>query len=188
MSLQEMRWATMRLLFYTYLGFCLVSVVGGFLTFPIFSRTAFGSWRFWRYIESSPRLYLHGWKMSTLLLFGQNEGFMMSVPLRAPPHSSPPRELTVISPAWESGNSCGNCDLCCTKIKCPILDKKTGLCRGYDSFFWRYFNCGRFPSAEREIQYYGCEKWVMKPIGRKQFEGDSTGDLLGGDEPVTAID
>ena len=188
MSLQEMKWATQRLLFYSYLGFCLVTVVGGFLTFPIFSRTTFGDWRFWRYLDASPRTYLHGWKMSALMIFGKNEGFMMSVPLRSPPHSSPPRTMAYISPEWEFGSSCGTCDLCCTKINCPILDQKTGLCRGYDSFFWRYFNCGRFPSAQGEIDFYGCEKWRMKPARKPVYGEEPAGDILGSEEPVTASD
>jgi hypothetical protein len=36
------------------------------------------------------------------------------------------------------------------------------MCRGYDSFFWRYFNCGRYPTEQREIEYYLCNKWQFK--------------------------
>ncbi|MEE8434399.1 MAG: hypothetical protein V3S64_06380, partial [bacterium] len=45
----------------------------------------------------------------------------------------------------------------------PVLDYETGLCQGYDSFFWRYFNCGRYPSNQREIEFYLCNKWSLKP-------------------------
>ena len=44
---------------------------------------------------------------------------------------------------------------------CPLLDENLGLCRGHDSFYWRYFNCGRFPSVSAELDYYNCHKWVL---------------------------
>ena len=34
---------------------------------------------------------------------------------------------------------------------------------GYDSFYWRYFNCGRYPANQEEIDWYECPKWIMKP-------------------------
>ncbi len=44
---------------------------------------------------------------------------------------------------------------------------------GCESFFWRYFNCGRFPSQQSEIDYYGCPKWVVQ--GRPAYpEGFAT--------------
>ena len=188
MSVQEMKWATMRILFYSYLGFSLVTVIGGFVTFPIFSRVTFGTWRFWRYIHLSPALYFHGWKMFNLILFSENEGYMMSVPLTSPPMKEPRKDLTLLNPAWDFGSSCGECSQCCTQFQCPVLDKKTGLCRGYDSFFWRFFNCGRFPSAQNEIRFYNCNKWLMKPSGWKTYDEEPAGDLLGGEGPIGATD
>jgi hypothetical protein len=44
------------------------------------------------------------------------------------------------------------------------LDEERDRCRGYDSFYWRYFNCGRFPSNAEETHYYSCGKWrVIEP-------------------------
>jgi len=34
----------------------------------------------------------------------------------------------------------------------------------YDSFYWRYFNCGRYPAAQNQIDYYECPKWIMKEV------------------------
>jgi hypothetical protein len=49
---------------------------------------------------------------------------------------------------WPHGDSCGDCSNCCKPggHACPLLDKEQRRCRGYDSFYWRYFNCGRYSS------------------------------------------
>jgi hypothetical protein len=89
-------------------------------------------------------------------------GFMLDVPLTAPPLSEPAPSRVKLNPNWDYGSECGECSRCCAKIGCPIHDPQTGFCRGYDAFYWRYFNCGRFPSNQREIDYYGCQKWLMR--------------------------
>jgi len=161
--LQEFKWAASRLLFYGYISFSLVTVVGGYLTAPVMTYYFFGDWRFWRHLSPGWKLLLHGWKMVGLILRSENNGFMLSVPLASPPATAPDRDLVRFSPSWEHGSSCGPCARCCEVIGCPVLEESTGLCRGYDSFFWRYFNCGRFPSQQPEIDYYGCPKWLMRP-------------------------
>ncbi|MEJ2692947.1 MAG: hypothetical protein P8166_07780 [Candidatus Thiodiazotropha sp.] len=90
---------------------------------------------------------------------------MFSVPLTSPPRTIPDLAATTLQPLWPHGASCGDCSDCCRPggSACPLLDEAKGLCRGYDSFYWRYFNCGRFPSDSSEIEYYGCRKWVMGP-------------------------
>jgi hypothetical protein len=157
------QWAGARLLFYVYVIVSLFTVVGGFITAPLMSWYFFGTWKFWKFLDIAGKLFLHGWMMSLRILRGDYGGFMFDVDLTSPPHSSPVLSLVQLSPTWQHGTSCGPCARCCEKINCPILDKQTGRCRGYDSFFWRYFNCGRFPSAQREIAYYECPKWEMKP-------------------------
>lgn len=157
----ELRWAGARLAFFAYLGFSLFSVVGGFLTAPLMSWYMFGTWKFWRYLKYGPALFVHGWKMLLLTLRDDASSFMFDVPLTAPPHSAPVPGVAKLNPTWPHGNTCDTCNRCCEKIGCPILEEETGLCRGYDSFFWRYFNCGRFPSRQREVDYYDCPKWLM---------------------------
>lgn len=164
MTLPQLKWASLRLAFYSYIIFSLFSVVGGFLTSPLITYFVFGDWRFWKFMRPTFRLYRHGLRMGLLILQGKNNGFMFSVPLTSSPFSAPVKTLVDLTATWEHGSSCGTCTKCCDKIECPVLDRKTGLCLGYDSFFWRYFNCGRFPSMQSEIDYFGCPKWEMKPL------------------------
>ncbi len=161
MTFQEISWALKRLLFHLYVGFCLLSVIGGFLTAPLFTYLFFGNWQFWKYFNPGWKLLFQGWGFLIRMLRWENNGFMFSVPLTSPPISTPDLKLVAIQSNWEHGSSCGDCNHCCTRVYCPILDKETGLCRGYDSFFWRYFNCGRFPTVQSEIDYYGCPKWKI---------------------------
>lgn len=161
--MNEFKWAAARLGFYTYLVFAMLTVVGGYLTAPLMTWYFFGDWRFWKHFNPGWKLFFHGWKMAGLILKGDNGGFMFSVPLTGPPYKAPLPELAKLSKSWEHGGSCGPCTNCCTQIQCPVLDKNSGLCQGYDSFFWRYFNCGRFPSLQSEIEYFACPKWVIPP-------------------------
>ena len=155
------KWAVQRLLFHFYLAFCFLTVVGGFLTAPLMTWLFFGDWRFWRHWRSALGMFPHGLKMLRQMVVGNNGGFMLDVPLTAPPVSSANLEMVEMAPSWEFGSSCGPCTRCCSKLGCPVLDYETGLCQGYDSFFWRYFNCGRYPTNQREIDFYLCNKWSL---------------------------
>jgi hypothetical protein len=157
------KWAGARVLFIGYVGFSLFTGVGGILTAPVATWYFFGDWRFWRHWRPALRLYGQGWRMISLMLRGES-GFMLDVPLAARPYSAPVPALVELNPNWEHRSACGPCRRCCEKIRCPVLDPASGFCRGYDAFYWRYFNCGRFPSQQREIDYYSCPKWVMKEV------------------------
>lgn len=160
---QQALWGLARLTFYGYIGLNLLTIgLGGFLTAPIMSWYFYGDWRFWRHWRSAKGLYPHGYRMLWYLVQGRNGGFMLGVPLFAPPHSGADATLVELRKTWEFGTSCGPCTRCCTKIKCPILDTERGLCSGYNSFFWRYFNCGRFPTEQRELDFYLCNKWELR--------------------------
>jgi hypothetical protein len=161
--LQQLKWASARLLFISYIGFALASVVGGFLTAPVMTQLFFGDWRFWRHWRRGWRLFPHGWKLLWVLLRTEAQ-FMFSVPLTSPPQTAPDRDLVKLSPSWSHGTTCGSCRQCChvMELRCPILDQASGFCSGYNSFYWRYFNCGRYPSRQVEIDYYGCNKWLMQ--------------------------
>ena len=151
-------------MFIAYLMFAVVSVVGGFLTAPLMTWYFFGDWRFWRHWHAGIGLLPHALRL-VRLMFTDNRAFMFSVRLTSPPHSSPDPGVARLNPRWPHGKSCGDCSNCCRPggHVCPLLDESAGLCRGYDSFFWRYFNCGRFPSVEAEIAYYDCRKWLVEP-------------------------
>jgi hypothetical protein len=165
-QLNQLRWASARLLFIVYIGFSVITLVGGFLSAPLMTWYFFGDWRFWRHGSSGPGLLLHALRLLKLML-SHNRGFMFSVPLTSPPRSSPDLTASTLHPLWPHGSSCGDCSSCCRAggYVCPLLDETLLLCRGYDSFYWRYFNCGRFPSVTNEIEYYGCQKWVLAPTG-----------------------
>jgi hypothetical protein len=158
---ERLRWAAARLVFLGYVGFSMATLVGGFLTAPLMTWYFFGDWRFWRYWRTGADLLPHGLHLLRLIK-RDRRGFMLSVPLTSPPRSVPDTNVTLLNPTWRHGDSCGDCNNCCYHgdRACPLLDTSRGLCRGYDSFFWRYFNCGRFPSVLPEIDYYGCRKWI----------------------------
>lgn len=163
-QLNQARWALARLLFIVYIGFSVMSLVGGFLTAPLMTWYFYGDWRFWRHWSSGLGLMPHGLRLFRLM-FSDGQAFMFSVPLTSPPRTSPNLDAATLHPLWPHGESCGDCSNCCKAGGniCPLLDEKLGLCRGYDSFYWRYFNCGRFPSVKPEIEYYDCRKWVLAP-------------------------
>jgi len=161
-QLTKVRWALARLTFIAYISFSVVSVVGGFLSAPLMTWYFFGDWRFWRHWSAGLGLLPHALRLLSLML-RDNRGFLFSVPLTTPPRSTPDSATTTLHPNWPHGGSCGACSNCCRAggYTCPLLDEDLGLCRGHDSFYWRYFNCGRFPSVAPELDYYNCRKWVL---------------------------
>jgi hypothetical protein len=160
----RLRWAAARLFFIGYVGFSMVTVIGGFLTAPLMTWYFLGDRRFWRYWRVGARLLAHGFHLLQLIM-RDRRGFMFSVPLTSPPRSIPNTKAMRLNPEWRHRESCGNCNNCCYHgaQACPLLDTSAGLCLGYNSFYWRYFNCGRFPSVLPEIHYYDCRKWVALP-------------------------
>lgn len=161
---EEGRWAAARLLFYLYIALSLITF-GGFsiLTLPIASRLFFDSWAFWRYGKYYPRLLLQGYRVMGKMLKDSSYKFLFSVPLTGQPLKSPDRNITRLASNWvHEENTCHNCSRCCDKIFCPLLDSANGNCIAYNTFYWRYFLCGRFPTTQQQLDYYGCPKWKMR--------------------------
>lgn len=53
-----------------------------------------------------------------------------------------------------------------------MLDTERNRCRSYGSFFWRYFNCGRYPENSEQIRFYECNKWeVINETGTETIHG-----------------
>ena len=169
--LNKARWALARLTFVAYLGFSLSTLVGGFLTAPVMTWYFFGDWRFWRHWSAGLGLMPHAWRVLRLML-SDRRGFLFTVPLTSPPRSAPSPSSAVVRHNWPHGDSCGECSNCCRPggFVCPLHDEEAHLCRGYDSFYWRYFNCGRFPSVVEEIDYYGCRKWSLIATEESGFD------------------
>ncbi len=166
-QLHPVRWALARLAFIVYILLSVLSLVGGFLTAPLMTWYFFGDWRFWRHWRAGVRLLPHALRLTALML-GHSRAFMFSVPLTSAPRSAPDPSATARRPEWAHGSSCGDCSNCCKPggHACPLLDSEQRRCRGYDSFYWRYFNCGRYPSLEEEIRYYDCRKWALTLAGQ----------------------
>lgn len=159
--LRRARWALARLAFHAYVGFAVVSLVGGFATAPLMTWYFFGDWRFWRHWSPALGLLPHAVRLMRLMR-QDRRGFMFSVPLTSAPRSVPDPATASRDPAWRHGSGCGGCTNCCRHggHACPLLDREQHLCRGYNSFYWRYFNCGRFPASAPEVDYYDCRKWT----------------------------
>jgi len=166
-KLYAFRWILARLAFITYIIFSVVSLIGGFLTAPLMTWYFFGDWRFWRHWRAGLGLLPHGLRLTAMML-GHGRGFMFSVPLASPPRTVPDPAIAAFRSDWRHGGSCGDCSNCCRPggRVCPLLDTERQVCRGYDSFYWRYFNCGRYPSTAEEIRYYDCRKWGLTPARR----------------------
>ena len=157
--MKKLKGAGARLCFIGFITFGCISGVGLYLLAPLYSYYFFGTLRFWKYAHMGPRLIAYTYTMAFCYLKGE---FTPSVRLTAPPLTKPDLSLVQINPAWENGESCADCGKCCKKIRCPLQDKTYNQCMGYDSFYWRYFNCGRYPASQGDIDRYECPKWVMR--------------------------
>ena len=156
------------MVFIIYIVFSVVTIIGGFLTAPLMTWYFFDDWRFWRYWRAGLGLLPHGLRLTAMML-GHNRAFMFSVPLTSPPRSAPDSSIALYRADWQHGDSCGDCFNCCIVggNVCPLLAKDQQVCSGYNSFYWRYFNCGRYPSFEEEVHYYDCRKWVLTTSGQE---------------------
>ena len=114
--------ALSRIAMQAYVVFCLVSVVGGGLTYPVATKILLDDWRFWRYLALAPRLYFFLWRSAWRIVRGGGYGFMFSTPLFAPPASKPDAALVRLKGGWKHGASgCGDCTGCCDAIGCRWL-------------------------------------------------------------------
>ncbi|MEA3411203.1 MAG: hypothetical protein U9R74_06650 [Pseudomonadota bacterium] len=165
--LLAIRWALARVAFVVYVVFSVATLVGGFLSAPLMTWYFLGDWRFWRHWRTASGLFPHALRLTAMML-GHSRAFMFSVPLASPPSSVPDPSVAVPRSDWSHGDSCGSCTSCCEPggHVCPLLDQEQGLCRGYNSFYWRYFNCGRYPSVTEEIHFYDCRKWALTISGQ----------------------
>ncbi|MDP2646140.1 MAG: hypothetical protein Q8P24_14465 [Desulfobacterales bacterium] len=159
-KLTQLKWAGLRILFFACTAFSMLTLIGGFFLAPFYTYWFFGTFKFWKYLRLAPRLVFYiSFHFPYILLKGTTElpGFLFT-----PPKSDPDLTLVQLNPAWKHGASCHDCCKCCQKIKCPLLEPKTLNCLSYDSLFWRYFNCSRYPASQVEIDRYQCPKWVVR--------------------------
>ncbi|TXK76409.1 hypothetical protein [Paenibacillus sp. N3.4] len=129
---------------------------------PVISRIYFRDYKFWRYTKFYIPMVKNFWRIVYRNITDKKYREMFSVPFISPPMLGPERTVVQVTENWTTGTQdCNTCQRCCTIIDCPLLDKNSGRCKSYDSFFWRYFNCGRYPLNQKQIAYYGCPKWEV---------------------------
>ena len=88
---------------------------------------------------------------------------MFRVKLTDPIRSTPDLGILRLSKSWQGNlENCNGCISCCNQLGCIFLDREKKQCVIYGSFFWKYFNCGRYPSNQFQIDYYNCPKWEIK--------------------------
>lgn len=162
--LLRLRWAAYRLVCASiYTG---VVLTGGLLLYvlaPLITHLMFRDPCFWRYLRLFPAMRRSATYQFWLLLSERQYRALFRIPFTEPPATAPDPAVVRISPEWQrSTSTCPNCSCCCQRLRCALLDPSTGLCRAYDSFYWRYFNCGRYPTSQAQIDYYACPKWQVR--------------------------
>lgn len=159
--MQRIKWALVRFIFLS-LAFCVAFTGGifGYLLGPLYSWYFFNDLNFLKYHQYLPRLVSAFWKQIVELFSNPDYRAMFFIPWISPPMNCPDFSLVRISDSWKNNEKgCGECVTCCTERNCPLLDIEQNLCKSYGSFFWRYFNCGRYPQNAKQINYYKCKKW-----------------------------
>ncbi len=159
-----LRWAIARVCFMWFFAFVVFSGIGAFLFAPITTYYFFDDLRFWRYARLLPAMTAYAYRLLFMMFTDKKWRFLSAPALTTPPLTQPDRRRVRLSGNWRNGEEdCGDCCDCCLQIKCPLLDLEKKNCLAYDSFFWQYFNCGRFPVNQEHIDYYNCTKWEMIP-------------------------
>lgn len=156
--LKKLGWAASRIFFVFCSGLSVTTVVGCFILSPLFCYWFFGNLRFWKYLHFAVPMLLYSYYLAYLYFRKKS---VPSFSWTAPPMSGPDLAIVRLNPKWRHADSCGDCGQCCKSIRCPFQDRD-GHCASYDSFYWRYFNCGRYPSTQREVDFYQCPKWIMR--------------------------
>ncbi|SDK79607.1 hypothetical protein SAMN05660337_1266 [Maridesulfovibrio ferrireducens] len=131
---------------------------------PYTSYFFFNDLRFWKYLKYYHKYYFY----SAAYIWGllsREQGLIKTVlPLTSPPMDRPDPTLFRLSKQWTlPEDSCGECNRCCTFIvDCCFLDTSGNRCLCYGSLFWKYFNCGRFPSSQAMLNYCECPKFETR--------------------------
>jgi len=172
---KKIKWASVRILYYITLA--LAALTGGIATYLfalVPSYYFFGDSKFWRHIKYFPSLNRQMYRIIYFWLSDPKYRRMYSQPLTSPPRVGPDRTKLIISPKWEHGEyDCAGCVKCCIKITCPMLDSEENICLIYNSPYWNYFSCGRYPVSQEQIDYYDCFKWEMNDnhLGEQLIRG-----------------
>lgn len=160
---RKAKWATARIVFMLAAFASVASVnVLGYLLAPLYTWYFFNDLKFMKYRRYFFPMAVCAWRLLAEWIRNPAYRGMFALPLTAPPATGPDLSLVRVRAAWaKTDGACNGCIQCCTRRACPLLDTDQNRCRSYGSFFWRYFNCGRYPENAEQIRYYDCQKWEM---------------------------
>ncbi len=160
--MRKVYWATIRISFFVLL--LLMLITGGlsvFILYPVYVWYFSGDLRFSKnnkfILPMISKTYRYMYDFIT------NPGYRKSFPIQfaSLPRIAPDRQKVRIRADWPViDGSCNGCSYCCKMRGCPFMDEHH-RCAGYGSLYWRYFNCGRFPETQKQIDYYSCPKWEI---------------------------
>jgi hypothetical protein len=162
--MRKVQWAAARIVF---LIMALAGTASGsmvsYLLGPLYSWYLFNDVRFLKHHRLFFPIAVAYWKLVSEWIRNPDYRRMFAIPWTAPPMIGPDLSRVRVRKTWpEDEGGCNGCVQCCIQRSCPMLDAEQNLCRGYSSFFWRYFNCGRYPEKETQIRYYNCPKWEVR--------------------------
>jgi len=160
----KMRYALYRILFMIYSVFCILTLsLGGFLLAPLSSYYFFNDFRFWKYYRYFFPMFKATLRFTRLWLTSEAYRRSFALSLTAPPMTSPDLSIVKVKSTWNADVFvCNQCTKCCQHLACPLVDEVNNGCLSYNSFFWRYFACGRYPINQQQIDYYDCPKWEIR--------------------------
>ena len=162
MFLIRIQWAAARVVFLSAFAFCFCTGIGIYAIAPLATYYYFGTLRFWRHLAYFPGMMKFAYRHVFMILLNKNYRSVFSIPMTAAPLNAPDMSRVRLSAAWpHDAVGCNGCTRCCDKIDCPLIDGREGKCLAYGTFYWRYFNCGRYPEKQAQIDYYGCRKWLV---------------------------
>jgi hypothetical protein len=161
--MQRAKWASARIVFLimafagTASGGMLVYLLG-----PVYSWYFFNDTNFLKRHRLILPLAVSHLKLIIEWIRNPDYRRMFTIPLTAPPMTSPDMSRVRTRTAWlGDASDCNGCVQCCIKRSCSFLDSEKNQCTCYGSFFWLYFNCGRYPENVEQIEYYECPKWEV---------------------------
>ena len=148
---------------YLYFLFILFFVTGGLAMFvlaPLY-KMSFAPGVSLRDLKIS-KLWSQLYKILWRSMSNKNYRDMYPTKLSDPPKLHTDLSLVRIKKSWAGAESdCDACNAaCCLRLECPLLGE-SGRCLGYNSLFFTYFYCGRYPENQSQIDYYDCPKWEL---------------------------
>jgi hypothetical protein len=162
MKSSPLGWALFRVMSYSIVVINLLSC-GTFLYIiaPYTSYFFFNDLRFWKYLKFYHRYFFYSATFIYRVVFHKKDLIKTVLPLTSPPMDRPDPALFRLAKDWPfPEDSCGDCNRCCTYVAtCCFLDESRKRCLSYGSLFWKFFNCGRFPSSKAMLMYCHCAKF-----------------------------